>query len=267
MPTTDQAICLRTLDYSETSQVVRVLSRGGGVQNLLAKGSKRARSRIGGAMDLFSEGQVVYIAGRAEGTLGTLTEFAETTPHGGLRGDLPRLNAGLYMLELTAALLAEGDPHPAVFDLLHNALARLDQPDASPAAVLAYFQYRILRHAGLLGDLGSCISCGQGGASPPPDKPSPAPPRRPRGEATGLTHFSSSSGGLLCRRCQGQAKDKTPVGGAALAGLAAMLAAEAGRRPLLPDDQARAVNALLAYHAQYQLGKRLATARHLAKPR
>jgi len=242
MPTTDSAICVRRSDYSETSQVLCLLTRRTGLVRLLAKGSKRPKSKSGGAVDLFSEGRCVF-TGSGREALGTLIEFVETVARPRLRTELPRLNVGLYMLELCGALLGENDPHPEVFDLLHRALTRLEQADSSPQAVLAYFQWRIVRHVGLLGDLSACVSCGQA--------------VRGRG-----VYFSSSMGGLLCRNCEPAEHEKYAVSPPALGALAALAAAEAGKRPRLPDTQARAVNALLAYHIQYQIGRRLRTARH-----
>ena len=246
MPTTDQAICIRATDYSETSQVVHLLTRAGGVVRLIAKGSKRPKSASGGAIDLFREGRCVFAA-KQRAALGTLMEFAETTSHTDLRSDLSRLNTALYMLELVGALLAEGDAAPEVFDLLSKALARLGQPGASPPAVLAGYQWRLLRHVGLLGELAACASCGAAVGS--------------RG-----VHFSSSAGGLLCRACEPAATEKHAVAPAALAGIAALAATDAGKRPKLPDNQAHAVNALLAYHVAYQLGRRLKAARHAIGP-
>jgi len=240
MSTTDSAICLRATDYSETSQVLTLLTRDGGVVRLMAKGTKRPRSKSGGRVDLLAEGRCVYASGR--GALATLMEFAESTAHTPVRRDLGRLNVALYMLELCGALLGDDDPHPAIFDLLHNGLARLEQADAAPGAVLAYFQWRIARHAGLLGALDACVACG-----------------RPVGSRG--AYFTSVDGGLLCADCEASATEKIAAPPAALAGLAALAAAEAGQRTKLPDTQARAVNALLAYHVQYQLGHRLKTAR------
>jgi len=245
MPTTDQAICIRTSDYSETSQVLGLLTRAGGVVRLLAKGSKRPKSKSGGRIDLFGEGRCVFAAS-ARGSLGTLIEFVETTSHSALRKDLDRLNAGLYAIELAGALLAEDDPHPEVFDLLHNALGRLGHPDASPPAVLAYYQYRLLRRTGLLPAFDACLACGT--------------------KVTTQVYFSSSAGGLLCRNCEPSAVEKRAVSPAALAGLGVLADAEAGRRPQFPQKQAHAVNALLAYHIEYQLGRRLKTARHVLRP-
>lgn len=240
------AICLRTTDYSETSQVVHLLTRPWGVVHLLAKGTKRPKSKSGGAIDLLAEGDLVFIASSRE-TLGTLVEFAETASHTPLRRDADRLHAALYMLELVGEMLPLGDPHPEVFDLLHNALGRLAQPDAPAPAVLAYFQWRLLKHVGLLGQLDRCVACGQPVAGP----------GRPRN-----VYFSSQDGGMYCRGCESAAVEKFLCDGAALAGAAALAAAEAGAKVALPDRQAHGVNRLLAYHVAHQLGRRLRMAKH-----
>ena len=240
------AICLRTTDYSETSQVVHFLTREEGVVHLLAKGTKRPKSKSGGAIDLLVEGDLVYISSGGE-SLGTLVEFSESVSHAPLRRAAGRLNAGLYMIELTGELLAPADPHPEVFDLLHNGLARLAAVDAPVPAVLAYFQWRLLHRVGLMGEMNRCVSCGaavQGGA--------------------GGAWFSSRLGGMLCSRCQSSAPpgDRYRVDEATLAGLVALHAARAGRKSSLDDAAAHAVNRLLAYHAAQQLGKPLKLARY-----
>ena len=236
----EPAICLRCIDYSETSQVVCFVTRGCGLVRLLAKGTKRAKSKSGGAIDLFSEGELVFTTGRGE-ALGTLIEFTETVSHAPLRTRAVPLNASLYMIELVGEMLAEDDPHPEVFELLHNALLRLGETGAPAAAVLAYFQWRLLRHVGLLGDLKACVACGSAVSA--------------RGRAGRDVYFSSAAGGLLCEVCEAAVVEKFRLPPAALAGLAAMTAAQAGKRVNLPDKQADAVNRMLAYHIAQQLGK------------
>jgi len=240
----EPAICLRTTDYSETSQVVRFLTRGCGVARLLAKGAKRPKSKSGGAIDLLAEGQLVFISPPHAG-LGTLIEFTQTELRTAIRSDASRLNTALYLVELADEMLTESDPHPEVFDLLHNGLSRLGET-GSPAAVLAYFQWRLLRHVGLLGAMDLCVSCGRALAD----------------VGRKNVHFSTGRGGLLCGACEGAAAEKYRLDGAALAGLAALAAAEAGARVVLPDAQARSVNRLLAYHISGQLGRPLKMAAH-----
>jgi len=249
----EPAICLRANDYSETSQVLHFITRGAGAVRLLAKGSKRARSATGGAVDLLSEGDLVFIPSRSQG-LGTLVEFAETVSHAGLRRDAGRLGRAMLMVELVGEFFAEDDPHPEVFDLLHHALGRLGESDAPGPAVLAYFQWRLLHHAGLLGDLGHCVACGQpialaaGGKSP-------------------RVFFSSMEGGLVCGDCEGALAEKVRVDAETLSGLVALADARAGKGGALTDSQAHGVCRTLAYHASQQLGKPLKTARLAIPPR
>ncbi|MHC4982811.1 MAG: DNA repair protein RecO [Planctomycetota bacterium] len=244
----EPAICLYATDYSETSQVVHFLTRGGGAVRLLAKGTKRPKSKSGGMIDLLAEGDLVFIAGGGE-SLGTLVEFTETDGHADLRRTSARLNAALYMIELVGEMLAPADPHPEVFELLHGALGRLADEAAGPLAVLAYFQWRLLRAVGVLGELTKCVSCGGALVRVAP---------RGRSEA----YFSSREGGLLCGGCENAVAEKFRVDGAGLAGLAAMAAAESGAKVNLPDKQANSVNRMLAYHVREQLGKRLKMERH-----
>ena len=248
----ESAICLRASDYSETSQVLHFFTRGWGVVRLLAKGAKRKKSSSGGAVDLMSEGDLVFIASSRQ-TLGTLVEFSETASHAALRTDAGRLNAGLLMIELAGELMPEADPHPEAFDLLHNGLARLDQEDSPVAAVLAFFQWRLLQHAGLLGQLERCVVCG--------GQVAPAV-----GARASDAYFSSSQGGLVCGGCESGLTEKFRVDGPTLAGLAALAAAQAGRKVALPDKQAHGANRMLAYHAQQQLGKPLKMARYAIPP-
>jgi len=57
---------------------------------LLGKGTKRPKSKSGGAIDLLSEGELVFSGGARDG-LGTLIEFTETVSRADLRRDGARL--------------------------------------------------------------------------------------------------------------------------------------------------------------------------------
>jgi DNA repair protein RecO (recombination protein O) len=245
MPEREPAICLRAVDYSETSQVLQFLTRNAGVLSLMGKGTKRPKSSTGGAVDLLAEGELVFIAKKREG-LGVLVEFTESVSRRSLRTHAVALNAALYALELAGESLAENDPHPDVFDLLHNVLVRLAEPNVPVPAVMAYFQWRLLRNVGLLGQMHACTGCGVGASGGP-----------------GRVYFSSAQGGLLCGVCERPVAQKIRVDEQALAGLAALAAAEAGHKANLADPQARAVLRLLDYHVTYQLGHRLRMSRHV----
>ena len=241
----DQAICLRTRDYSETSQVVVFLTREAGVVHVMAKGTKRPKSKSGGAIDLLSEGELVYTLSRSGG-LGTLVEFTEAVTRRELRSDAARLNAGLYIVEATGQMLATEDPHTEVFDLLHNALERLKSPDAPIAAVVAYFLWRLTHHVGLLGQLDDCVTCGV-----------------VMDHEAKRRWFSSAQGGVLCDGCAGRADERVPLDQQTQAALTALAMAAGGQRVSLPEGPALLAAKLLNYHVTHQLGKPLRMARHV----
>jgi len=253
----ENAICIRTTDYSETSQVVHFFTRNQGTVKLLAKGTKRPKSKTGGMIDLLADGDLVYSSSGRD-TLGTLMEFSETTCNSLLRKDAARLSAALYMIELAGEMFHESDPHPEAFDLLHNALARLSQEGSPVDAVLAYFQWRLLEHCGLLGNLSQCVSCSQKIAA----IGEAVPPQSSSKEQKKVVYFSSTQGGLLCGSCGASIAEKLAVADSALTGLAVLLAVKAGKKAALPQTQAQAINRLLAYHIAYQLGKRPKMAKH-----
>lgn len=236
-------ICLRTVDYSETSQVVRFLTRDTGVVNLMAKGTKRPKSKSAGAIDLLAEGEVLFSRKNPE-ALGLLMEFSETVSRTPLRRDAKRLNASLYMIELVGKMLPEGDPHPSVFDLLHNALGRLGDSDSPVEAVLGFFQWRFLRHVGLLSEMGSCVGCG---AAIMENLPIP----------DAEIYFSSQQGGILCPACCGVANEKIRITPPCLRAISALLTVTSGQKANLPESQGAEVNRLLGYHITHQLGKPL----------
>jgi DNA repair protein RecO (recombination protein O) len=140
------ALVLRAFDYGETSQIVTLFTQRHGVLSVLAKGSRRPKSRFGSTLQPMAYVQAVYYF-KPSRSLQTLRETAhvERFPH--LAADLDRTTVGLRMVELTRALLHEGDPNPPIFSLLAGSLAALDLT-ARPANLLAWFQLRL---AALLG--------------------------------------------------------------------------------------------------------------------
>src|SRR4051812_20305466 len=56
---TDQAVCIRQWDWSETSQTVSLFGRETGVVRAIAKGSKREHSRFSGGLEVMTRGEMI----------------------------------------------------------------------------------------------------------------------------------------------------------------------------------------------------------------
>jgi len=146
----DQAICIRHFDWSETSQVVLLLTEHHGKVRAVAKGARRSSpssvQRYSGGIELLTLGQAVGLL-KQTSDLANLTEWDLQQPYWHLRRDLQAQRLALYGADLINALLADRDPHPAVFTALRDFLEALAQPSGRDAALLC-FQWRVLEDCG-----------------------------------------------------------------------------------------------------------------------
>lgn len=141
------AVVLRAIDHGETSQIVSLLTRRHGRIGVIARGSRRPKSRFGSTLQPMACVQVVYYYKPSRG-LQALTEASHLRLLSGISADVERITLGLRMVELVRALTQEGEQNPALLNLLLASLDRLDGAGHQAANVLFFFQ---LRFAVLLG--------------------------------------------------------------------------------------------------------------------
>jgi DNA repair protein RecO (recombination protein O) len=136
------AFVLHTYPYSETSLLVEAFTRSHGRVPWLAKGARRAGSRLRGVLLAFQPMEASW-SGRGE--IRTLVR-CEWVGGGPLLAR-ERLFCGFYLNELVLRLLAREDPHEALFDSYADAIARLrHEIDAAP--ILRMFERRLLQEVG-----------------------------------------------------------------------------------------------------------------------
>ncbi|OGI50203.1 MAG: DNA repair protein RecO [Candidatus Muproteobacteria bacterium RIFCSPHIGHO2_12_FULL_60_33] len=136
------ALVLHQRDYSETSLLLEVFTANHGRIGLIAKGARRASSRLRGVLKPF---QPLLIGWSGKGELAVLTAAETDGPGYSLEG--PALYCGFYMNEVLLRLLHRHDPHNALFDAYQAALQQLRR-DASNESVLRIFEKNLLRELG-----------------------------------------------------------------------------------------------------------------------
>jgi len=189
MLTKDLAICIRAVDYSETSQIVTFFTRANGKISAIAKGSKRPKSAFDGPLEMFSHGKIVF-SDSSKDRLAVLTEFEQQAPVTHLANDLFALNCACFATELVEKLTNEYDPHPQLFDSFLRFLQNTKER-RNPLALLILFQLSLLKEVGLQPVLNACVNC--------------------KTDLTGdwpQCYFSSSANGLICRDCENSFPDK-----------------------------------------------------------
>lgn len=136
----EDAVVLHRRAYRETSLLVDAFAARSGRLRLVAKGAKRGKTPT--CLQPFA---ALRLAWSGEGDLATLTR-AEPGPVG-FRLDGAGLYCGFYLNELLLHLLAPRDPHPEVFELYLDALARLATED-NREQVLRDFELDLLAAIG-----------------------------------------------------------------------------------------------------------------------
>ena len=244
-----EGICLRRIDYSNTSQVASFLTRDSGLMSFMAKGVKRAPKKgIKRGLDLLCRYEIVYTHRRTE-SLANLTERTLQESFRDIRKALDRILYGYYAAELVLNFVAEGQPCPELYESLLTTLRLCDAGEKLELGALL-LEIAALRDHGSLPPFAECAEC-----------------RKPVAGAGRLV-FSAREGGPLCAACQANPTIDArgmPVKFSHLAVLESL----AHHTPPRPErvnvgqGQVRAMSRILRFHIQYLLGRNLVMWKHL----
>jgi DNA repair protein RecO (recombination protein O) len=176
------AIVLHAFDYLETSRILRLLTREAGVQSVLARGARNSRKRFGGALDLFTEGEV-QLQTRDGRELHTLAAFDAVKGRPALGEELSRFTAAAALAESVLRIVHD-EAAPGVYEVVSSGLDRIAQsrPTQATSAGIGTL-WALIAAVGFAPAVDVCSSC----------------------HAALSTHedaaFSHSAGGALCATC------------------------------------------------------------------
>jgi len=177
-----EAIVLRSRHLGETSKIVTLFTERFGKLAAVAKGARRPKSRFGAGLDLFAHSSVVLYL-KENRDLGLVTESALVEGFHGLREDARRLGQASAVVELVDRMVLRAEPSPELFDLLRGGFRALESETHS-SLLLSALMLKIVSLLGFRPQLYACSRCG-------------------RSVAGQLRGFSTSRGGVICRRCAG----------------------------------------------------------------
>jgi len=176
------AIVLRSVEWSETSLVVTLLTRSFGKISAIARGARRLKSPFESALDLLSNSSVVFLM-KSGDTLDLLTEAKLQRRFKSSQIGLLPLYCGYYAADLISALTEHHQPIPGLMELLDQTLIELDAGQC-PASVTLRFELHTIKQLGLMPSLDHCIGCGE-----------PMTMTKPS------VSFAVLGGGVVCSRC------------------------------------------------------------------
>lgn len=149
------AIIIRRLNYGETDKILTLYSRDRGRISAIAKGARKAISRMSGSTELLTCTRFQLATGKSLEIV-TQTEIKESFTD--LRQDIQRLAHGLYFADLIDHVVADDDPNPILYDLLLSGLYIL-QRVTPPELGARWFDIQLLQDLGYAPDLANCAVC------------------------------------------------------------------------------------------------------------
>lgn len=176
-----EGVILRRRNIGEADSIFTVYSDDLGKFDAVARGVRKARSRMRGHLEPLTRSRLMVARGRS---LDVFTQAETVTAYRALREDLERSAAALYCAELVDRFAAEHAPHDGLFALLIEAFDALQ--DGLGMHLIRAFELQLLGMMGYELQLDGCALCG---AKLPEED----------------TLLSPMAGGLVCRACRGMA--------------------------------------------------------------
>jgi len=240
---TTRAISLRCINYSETSQVVMLITPDMGQVHVLAKGSRRpGKNPRKCPWDELIHYDCV-LSRRATGKLHLATEWSQRESFPVLSEDMSSFWTGFYAADAVVGCTTEATEDGAAFHCLNDLLHELQEGKDHLAARFR-FLVRLLALAGCGPVCDRCAQCGGG--------------------LYGGTRFSSRAGGALCGECGRADPQAFTISRGALAVLRGLAAGEGGGGHIrVTGEQGVEIQRAFNEQIQYHLGRPLRTARFL----
>jgi DNA repair protein RecO (recombination protein O) len=247
-----EAVVLRHSDWGEADRLLTLFCLELGKVRAVAKGARKPRSRKAGHLEPFTRAALLLARGR-DILIVTQAETVEAYP--ALRDDLILTTYAAYVIELLDRFTYEEGENRAIYRLLVDTLARLDQCNKAqdsppPELVIHYYEIRLLDFLGFRPQLFNCTKCGKQIIAED-------------------QYFSAETGGVLCPNCGPE------ISGARQISLAALKYLRHYQRSSYPEAAAaqpgalvnREIEGLMQYYLTYLLERGLNTPAFLRRLR
>lgn len=116
------AYVLRRTNYGEADRILNIITPDGKM-SAIAKGARKAKSKLAGGIEMFSLVELIIHPGRGE--LGVVTSARMLKYHGKILADYERMELAAWVLK-KVSLLAEGTDNPEYFKIVDQVLSELD---------------------------------------------------------------------------------------------------------------------------------------------
>jgi DNA repair protein RecO (recombination protein O) len=173
-----RALVLRSRPLGERDRLLSLFTWERGKLSAAAPGARKIKSKLAAGVDYFTCGSFLLHMGKS---LYTVSQLEIESTFRNIRKNIKDYACGMYFCELVEKLVEEGEPHPAIFNLLLDCWRCLDDSSVDREILARYFELKLLSLLGYHPHFKDCLYCG---------------------DSRGPFFWSINSGGVFCERCR-----------------------------------------------------------------
>ena len=157
-PSQTPGYVLSARHHREADKLAQVYTRQWGKIRVLVKGVRKAQSRLGSSLELFTESDMTLVK-RAGSDLYVLTQAKILKSHPGLKADFTAITLLQVMADLLLQSLQDGEADGELYRLIGGTLEVLEKGKDAREMVLMGFLLRLLESMGHPLELEVCAEC------------------------------------------------------------------------------------------------------------
>ena len=143
-------INLKSYNLGDSDKIIVIFSREYGKIKAVAKGCRKPKSKFSGRLEVFGYNNLLISKGKKDLDFLSQVETAENLQH--IRNSYENIEAGLYFLWVIDRATVDGQPNPALFDLLLSCLQALAHRQKPLINIKQFFQQELLRCEGIMAE-------------------------------------------------------------------------------------------------------------------
>ncbi|MBW6431772.1 DNA repair protein RecO [Patescibacteria group bacterium] len=152
-----EAVILSRKDFGEADRLLTAFSLEEGKIKIIAKGSRKIKSKMAGHIEPFTVGKYHLINGK---TFYILAGAEKGELNNGLSADINIYRDASYLCEIVDLTMQEGEANETIFRLLVDTLRIIGNfNEAKKEIIIRFFEFRLLKSLGYNPNFTKCLNC------------------------------------------------------------------------------------------------------------
>lgn len=153
-----EGIVVNSIDYKESSKIIKVFTKELGLISILIRGAKRANSKFQNISSLYC--QAIFDIKKSRDEMYYLDQAKVLNLNEGLRRDIKRIYCAQTMLDLINKSILEGQYHKELYSMLSKALNFASRIE-DLLILLSMYIIKFISLTGYKPSLQACVICGK----------------------------------------------------------------------------------------------------------